>query len=313
MSIAFLYAGQGAQYVGMGKELANEYPTFKNTFDEASSIVGYDVLDLCVNGSEEQLNQTKFTQVAITTMAVATSKVLAELGIKADVSAGLSLGEYGALYEAGCIEFADLIKLVSARGTIMQENVEPGSGAMCAIIGLEKEVVEKLTNDVDNGQTVWVANYNCPGQYVVGGKSDSVLKVKESAESNGAKKAVMLNVSGPFHTPILKPAADLFAKTLDEVEFKDIKKTVYTNVTADVHTNELIKETLYRQMMMSVRFEDMILKMLEDGVDTFIEVGPKKTLGMFVRTITRKTEYKPTILNVEDLKTLEKTIEKVGQ
>ncbi len=315
MSIGILFAGQGAQYLGMGVELAKTYPTANEFYNRASKVVGYDILDMCTNGPVEKLNETKFTQVLITTMSISIYEFLKEKGVKFKASAGLSLGEYGALYASGAISFEKIIDLVMNRGRIMQEEVPPGIGTMCAVLGMERDAILNLVNDCKHLGKIEVANYNCPGQNVVGGEVTAVEHLANIAPDRGAKKAVMLLVSGPFHTSLLKGAADKFKTVLDEIELSNMDKDLYTNVTGQKVDLSGIKETLYKQMMSSVYFEDMIENMINDGIHTFIEVGPKKTLSSFVKQITKKIENLEvdiTILNVEDIKSLEKTLEKIG-
>ncbi len=312
MKIGLLFAGQGAQYLGMGVELAEEYSIVKSFYDRASKIVGYDTLELCKSGPEEKLNETKYTQVIVTTTSVAIYELLKEKGIKFDAYAGLSLGEYGALYASGAINFEELITLVMNRGRIMQEEVSPGVGAMCAVLGMDREAVANLVNDCKHLGVIEIANYNCPGQYVVGGEVVAVQHLENIAADRGAKKAVMLPVSGPFHTSLLKSAADKFMQVLEPLDLKELHTNLYTNVTGKKVELSSIKDTLHKQMMSSVYFEDLIVNMINDGIDTFIEVGPKKTLSSFVKQITKTMETKIATYNVEDMKSLNKTLEKLG-
>ena len=303
--IAFIFAGQGAQYIGMGKELAENIAACRVIFEEADSALGFELSKLCFEGTKEELDKTENTQPAVLTTSIACLKALEANGIKPDVTAGLSLGEYSALVCSGVLSFKDAAVLVRKRGRFMQEAVPLGVGTMAAILGLDAEAVRNACEEAKEFGIVEPANYNCPGQIVIGGEIEGVGKASEKAKEMGAK-VMPLSVSAPFHTSMLKPAADKLEQELKNVNLSEIKIPVMTNVTGDyISEASEIKELLRRQVMSSVKWENIIRKMLEDGVDTFIELGPGKVLSGFVKKVDRKV----TVLNVEDLKSLEKTVE----
>ncbi len=307
--LAFIFAGQGAQAVGMGKELADNFAVADKAFDEASEALGFDIKDMIFNGDSETLMITENTQPTIVTMSTAALRVLEEKGVKPDVVAGLSLGEYTAHIAAGSIDFADAVRLVKKRGKYMQEEVPVGKGAMAAILGLNKDQVNECCQKASELGICSPANFNCPGQIVVSGEPEAVDKCCELAKEMGAKRAVKMPVSAPFHCKMLIGAGEKLAKELEGVEVKDMQIPVITNVTADyVEKKEDIKPLLIKQVSNSVLWEDTIRKMLADGVDTFVEVGPGKTLSGFVKRITRDAK----IFNVEDMASLEKTLEGLG-
>lgn len=306
--IAFVFSGQGAQYVGMGKELADQYKVAQSVFERADKALEEDVQALCFNGPEEDLNRTENTQPAILTTSIAILEILKEKGLKADVYAGLSLGEYTAHVAAGTLDFEDAVRLVKKRGRYMQEAVPEGKGTMAAIIGLEEDIVAEIIEKASKDGIIEGANYNCPGQIVVGGEIDAVQKSIKLAEEAGAKMAVQLKVSAPFHTSMLKPAADRLSKALESIELKDDAMPVISNVNADyVDSKDSVKTLLIDQVKSSVLWEASVRKMIEDGVDTFIEIGPGKVLSGFIKKINRKLN----IYNVENIKSLEKTLKKL--
>jgi [acyl-carrier-protein] S-malonyltransferase len=303
--IAFVFAGQGAQYVGMGKELAENIPACREVFEEADKALGFEISKLCFEGTKEELDKTENTQPAILTTSVAALKALEERGIKPDVVAGLSLGEYSALVSSGVFSFNDAVKLVKKRGKFMQEAVPVGVGTMAAVLGLSAEDVKAVCAEAGDFGIVEPANFNCPGQIVMGGEIEAVRVASEKAKERGAK-VIPLSVSAPFHTSMLKPAALKLEEELKSVELGEIQVPVITNVTGDyVKETAEIKELLKKQVMSSVLWENSIKKMIDDGVDTFVELGPGKVLSGFVKKIDRKVK----VINVEDLKSLEKALE----
>lgn len=299
---AFLFAGQGAQKPGMGKELYDNFECARNIFAEADNALGFSITDMIFNGDAETLMITENTQPAIVTMSAAALKVLEENGVKADVAAGLSLGEYTAHVAAGSISFFDAVRLVRKRGKYMQEEVPQGKGAMAAIIALDAEAVRECCAEASELGVCTGANFNCPGQIVVSGDVAAVEKCCEAAKAKGAKRAMMLPVSAPFHCALLKGAGEKLEKELLNVEVHDMKIPVITNVTADyVASKDDIKPLLVKQVSNSVLWEDSIRRMLKDGVDTFIEIGPGKALSGFMRKIDKEARC----FNVEDMKSLE--------
>jgi len=308
MKIAFIYPGQGAQYAGMGKEIYEKYEEAKEIFERADEALGFNISKLCFEGPEEELMKTENTQPAILTVSVALTRVLQKRGVKPDVTAGLSLGEYSSLVLAEALDFEDAVRLVKKRGKYMQEVVPEGVGTMAAILGLPNEEVEEICRIASEVGVVEPANYNCPGQLVVSGEVKAVERAVELAKERGAKKAVVLAVSAPFHCSMLKEAGELLAKELEKVEIKDLKVPVISNVTADYVQKDKVKELLIKQVSHPVFWEQSVRKMIEDGVDTFIEIGPGKTLSGFVKKIDRSR----TVLNFEDEESLMKALSALG-
>ncbi len=303
---AFLFAGQGSQAPGMGKELAENFACADAVFNEASEALGFDIKDMIFNGDKETLMITENTQPTIVTMSVAALRVLEEKGIKPDVVAGLSLGEYTAHVCAGSLKFADAVKLVRKRGKYMQEEVPVGKGAMAAILGLTADEVRDAAKQASEAGICTGANFNCPGQIVVSGEVAAVEKCCEIAKEMGAKRAIMLDVSAPFHCAMLIGAGEKLAKEMENIEVYDMQVPVITNVTADyVKDKSEIKLLLKEQVSNSVLWEDSIRRMIADGVDTFIEIGPGKALSGFMKKIDKDVK----VFNVEDIVSLEKTIE----
>lgn len=307
--IAFLFAGQGAQTPGMGRELAENFACADAVFNEASEALGFDIKDMIFNGDKETLMITENTQPTIVTMSVAALRVLEEKGVKPDVVAGLSLGEYTAHVASGSLKFADAVKLVRKRGKYMQEEVPVGKGAMAAIIALTADQVREAAKKASEYGVCTGANFNCPGQIVVSGEKAAVEKCCEIAKEMGAKRALMLDVSAPFHCSLLVGAGEKLAKEMENVEVYDMNIPVITNVTADyIKDKSEIKQLLKDQVSNSVLWEDSIRRMLADGVDTFIEVGPGKALSGFMKKIDKTAK----VFNVEDMASLEKTLAGLG-
>ena len=302
---AFIFSGQGAQAVGMGKELAENYPVANAVFDEATAQLGFDVKEMVWNSDEETLKITENTQPAILTMSIAALRVLQEKGIKADIVAGLSLGEYSAHVASGSLSFGDAVKLVKKRGKYMQETVPVGVGTMAAILNLDADAVQACCDEASDAGIIEGANYNCPGQIVVAGEVAAVEKCCEIAKAKGAKRAIILPVSAPFHCSMLAPAGEKLGAELENVTVADMQIPLITNVTADyVQSKDDIKGLLVKQVSSGVRWEDCVRRMIADGVDTFIEVGSGKALCGFVGKISKDVR----VFNVEDVASLEKTM-----
>lgn len=302
--IAFLFAGQGAQYVGMGKELYDNIPGCKEVFEEADKSLGFKISELCFNGPIEDLNNTENTQPAIVTVNMAVLKALEINGIEADVSAGLSLGEYSALVHGGTLKFDEVVPLVKKRGRFMQESVPVGIGGMAAIMKLKDEEVIEICEEASAIGVVQGANFNCPGQVVVAGVNAAVDKAVELAIEKGGR-AKKLPVSAPFHCSLLEPAAVKLENELKNINIKSLDKNVYSNVTGDTYkADSNILVALRNQVMSPVLFSNIINNMIASGVDTFIEVGPGKVLSGFVKKISRDV----VTLNVENMETLNKAI-----
>lgn len=306
MKIGFIFSGQGSQYVGMGKELYENFESFRFICNEADRALDFKITDMMFNGEKEELNITENTQPAILTMSAGILNILKEYGIEADAVAGLSLGEYSALYASSSIDFKTVVNLVKKRGHYMQEAVPLGVGGMAAIIGLEEEKLKECLEKARGCGVVEISNYNTPKQLVIGGEAKAVEIAIENAKAAGARRAVQLKVSGPFHTPLLEEASIKLARELENIQFTDMKIPVFTNVTAEVIKDKTeIKEFLVKQVKSSVKWTETIKNMINSGIDTFIEIGPSRTLSSFLREIDRTV----TSYNIEDIKSLNKTLE----
>jgi len=308
--IAFVFPGQASQYPGMGKELAEKYPSARAVFDEADKALGFSISQMCFAGTEEDLKQTANTQPAILTCSVAVHRVLAEKGIQPDFVAGHSLGEYSALVAAGALKFSDAVQLVRKRGQYMQEAVPAGQGAMAAIMGLSPAVVTDACKRAADGEVCSPANLNSPDQTVISGHAAAVKRAVEIAQQSGAKRAVILTVSAPFHCALMMPAQDRLEKDLRQTPFAALQLPLVTNVDADTTTSgEEARDALIRQVTMPVRWEESMRALMEEGVNMFVEVGPGRVLVGLLRQIERSVGA----LNVEDEKSLSITIDKIAQ
>ncbi|WP_445488314.1 ACP S-malonyltransferase [Niallia sp. 03133] len=287
--IAFVFPGQGSQTVGMGKELAEHYEAASSLFKKADEKLNFPLSQLIFEGPKEELTLTYNTQPALLTTSMALLEHFKQYGVKADYVAGHSLGEYSALVASGVLTFEDAVYAVRKRGEYMQEAVPAGEGAMAAVLGLDRKILAEVTEAVTKeGHSVQLANLNCPGQIVISGTAKGIEYACERAKEAGAKRAIPLDVSGPFHSELMKPAADKFSECLEAISMEDAKIPVIANVSADtVEQKETIQKLLIEQLYSSVLWEDSVNKMVELGVDTFVEIGPGKVLAGLVKKINR--------------------------
>ena len=307
MKIAFLFPGQGAQSVGMGKDLYEKYDEVKQIYDDAKRITGVDIAKLSFEGEEAELFQTKNTQLAILVMSMAIVKVLQQNGIQCEYSAGLSLGEYSALYCGGAIGLEEVLKIVKKRGELMQNLVPEGEWSMAAVLGLEDSKVVEVCQNIKNGFVV-PANFNCPGQVAISGDKEGVQNAIEVLKEAGAKRCIELKTAGPFHTEKLKEASDKLREELEKIEFTMPKIEVIKNLDAKPYTQgEDQREILAKHVISPVRFSESIQYMLEQGVDTFVEIGPGKVLTGFVKKVNREVNC----ININDVSTLENALEQL--
>lgn len=303
---AFLFPGQGSQYVGMGKDLRDNFKAAAEVFQEADDALGESLSKLCFEGPEDQLKLTANTQPAILTTSIAVLRVLEqESGIRPAVVAGHSLGEYCALVCSGALAFADAVRIVRKRGTYMQEAVPVGVGGMAAILGMEVDAVEQICRDCAQGEHVAPANYNCPGQIVISGSLAAVKRAAEKAEAEGAKRAVMLPVSAPFHSTLMEPAARRLAEALEPITINALQVPVLSNVEADFYPGPGdVKRLLATQVDHPVRWIEEMERMMAEGVDNALELGPGKVLCGLMRKISRDVKMK----NIENTETLKEAI-----
>lgn len=300
--IAFMFPGQGAQYIGMGKDFYEKEALFKEVFDKASLITGIHLPTLCFE-EKEKLDITEYTQIAMVTVELAILRLLEAHGVKPDVTAGLSLGEYSAIVAAGAMRQEDAFAIVRRRGVYMQEAV-PEGGAMAAVLGLGNEAAEEVCAGTEG--IVSIANYNCPGQIVITGEADAVRLAGEALKEKGAKRIIPLNVSGPFHSQMLVGAGERLAKDLGKIQLEEFSIPYIANLTADyVRTPGQIRDLLEKQVSSPVRWQQSVERMLADGTDTFVEIGPGKTLSGFVRKISREAK----VVNIDKYEDLEKAME----
>ena len=296
--IAFVFPGQGAQYTGMAKDFYEKFPVSREVFEKASKVSGLDIKSLCFE-ENENLNITEYTQIAMLTAEIAILRAVEEAGIHSQVNAGLSLGEYGALAASGVMREEDAFAIVRKRGILMQE-AYPTGGAMSAILGTDAEVIEKICEETPG--IVSIANYNCPGQIVITGEEKAVLTAGEALKAAGARRVIPLKVSGPFHCELLKEAGKKLGEELEKIEIQTFAIPYVTNVTAQYVTeSDQVKNLLVKQVSSSVRWQQCVEQMINDGVDTFIEIGPGKTLTGFLKKINRNVKA----LHIEKIEDLE--------
>lgn len=304
--LAFVFPGQGAQYVGMGKEFYEQISVSRKVYTIASEVTGLNLPGLCFE-KNEQIDITEYTQIAMLTTEAAILAALQEKGVKADVAAGLSLGEYGAILTAGAMSLEDVFRVVRQRGILMQEAV-PTGGAMYAVLGMDGEKIAKICDETEG--IVSVANYNCPGQIVITGEEGTVAVAAEKLKEAGARRCIPLNVSGPFHSAMLKEAGEKLGKVLEQVELRAFSTPYVTNVTAEYVTEPSeIKELLGRQVYSSVKWQQSVERMIADGVDTFIEIGPGRTLTGFLKKINKNV----TGLHIEKVEDLDAVVKMLGE
>jgi len=309
MKIAFLFPGQGAQTAGMGRELYEQYGEVRQCFDEAADAIGQNVWAMCLDVDGSMLPRTRFVQPAMVALEAALAHLLTgTFSILPKAAAGLSLGEYAALNAAGALSFEEAVRLADFRGRLMEECALKNPGTMAAVLGLGRaETQDACLRAREEGESVWPCNYNCPGQIVIGGLKSGVERASQIAGTMGAKRVLPLNVSGAFHTPVMAPAADAFRPALAKAKFMPPAIPVYSNVTARPHEGNL-REEMAQQIVSPVLWEDTLRSLSEAGVDTFVEIGPGKTLSAFVK----KTVEGAAILNVEDAESLQKTLDALG-
>ncbi len=295
---AFLFPGQGSQYAGMGKDLADNFAIARQTFEEADEALGFKLSQLCFDGPEEDLKLTFNTQPAILTTSVAALRVVQqETGLKADYVAGHSLGEYSALVSSGAITLADAARTVRARGNFMQEAVPVGVGAMAAMLSIEQDELEAICDEAAQGEVVSPANFNSPGQIVIAGHATAVNRAIELAKARGYRKAMLLPVSAPFHCALMQPAADQLQAVLDTVGIRQLTLPVVTNVEATVNQDEgRVRDLLVRQVCAPVRWEQSVQAMISLDVSSFVEIGPGKVLTGLVKRINKGMS----LVNIED-------------
>lgn len=300
---AFLFAGQGAQSLGMARDLYEHFDIVKDTFDQAGQILGYDLRQL-IDEDQDKLNQTRYTQPAILTTSIAIYRLLVTKGLEPDIVAGLSLGEYSALVASGALDFASALKLVAKRGQLMEEAAPAGSGKMVAVMNTDASLIEEACQEASELGVVSPANYNTPQQIVIGGEMTAVDKAVELLKESGVKRMVPLQVSGPFHTALLEQASHGLSEVLDKVTFSDFKLPLVGNTEAKIMRKDDIKSLLARQVMEPVRFYESITAIQSFGVDRVIEVGPGKVLSGFLKKIDKNLQT----IAVNDQETLEQAL-----
>ena len=307
---AFIFPGQGAQFVGMGKDFYDNFSVAREVFDIADESLGKSISKLCFEGPDEELIKTENTQPAILATSIAIYKALQQEGVDFEYAAGLSLGEYTALVSANALELEEALPLVQKRGKLMQEAVPLGKGGMAAVLGLDKEKVEEAIDKVEDFGVVEIANYNCPGQIVISGERDVLKLAAEEAKKLGAKKVVFLPVSAPFHCSLLQPAGERLKEELKKVRINDLNKVVVANVDAKpIKDKEEVPPRLIRQVSNSVLWCDSVNTMIDNGVDTFVEVGPGKSLTGFVKRTAKARGVKVNTLNISSMEDFKEACE----
>ncbi|MCG3164242.1 MAG: Malonyl CoA-acyl carrier protein transacylase [Acidobacteria bacterium] len=308
--LAFIFPGQGSQSAGMGRDLAGNFPAARAAFDEADQSLGFSLSNLCFNGPEEDLQLTANTQPAILTASIAAFRALAEKGVKPDFVAGHSLGEYSALVAAGALSLSDAARLVRRRGELMQEAVPVGVGAMAAILGIDAAKVAEACEAAAQGQICAPANFNSPSQIVIAGHKEAVERAVEECKARGAKRAMMLKVSAPFHSALMRPAQEKMIEPLNAATFNDLSYPIINNVDAAIVTSgSQSRDALIRQIPAPVRWTDIVMRLFAEGVETFVEVGPGKVLIGLVKAMAKDAGKEVKLLNVEDQASLLATVE----
>ena len=308
MRIGLLFPGQGSQSLGMGKDIYNDYETYRNVVKKVNEYTGLNLEEITFNSSEEILNQTKNTQIAILTMSLGILEILKENKVNAEASLGLSLGEYGALIFGKILSLEDGVKIVKKRGEIMQDLCPEGDWAMAAVLGLDEKTVNEVCLNATKG-FISAANYNCPGQIVISGERIALEEITENLKAKGAKRVIELNTAGPFHTKMLKDASIKLREELEDITINSSKNVVIKNIDGKAYKDsEDVKDILSKHITNPVRFEDGIKEMIDMGIDTFVEIGPGKTLSGFVKKINKDVK----VLNINNSESLKLALEELS-